>query len=153
MVCGAGLCWLVGPRAYAAGEFCPDYQRENKALARKIKEDLKAYARSEGVPDRLMYLYDQLGDCPMCLGGDAEHPILPAIHIQYVDNDSPAKPAGLRTLKAYMTGWSADLEYEARQGMRDGYSGCSTWPSRGVAAPGSCGRRIIHTSSTPGMDV
>jgi hypothetical protein len=117
----SGLLCIASSTALTNGEYCPDYQRENKELAREIKEDLKAYARSQGVPERLLYLYDQLGDCLECLGGDREHPILPVILIHYVEDANPRKPAALRGTRAWMTGWSADLEYRARHDMRDGF--------------------------------
>ncbi|HNP37437.1 MAG TPA: S8 family peptidase [Woeseiaceae bacterium] len=104
----------------AAGEVCDDYVREDKAYGARVKADLKRYARSQGVPERLMYLYDQLGDCPVCLGGNAEHPILPFIYIVYAP-DAGVRANGLRNIRHRGTAWSADEEYGARQGMRDGY--------------------------------
>ncbi len=106
--------------ACASGEFCPEYNREDKVYGARVKADLKRYASSQGVPERLMYLYDQLGDCPECLGGDAEHPILPYLYIVY-SPDAQVRAGGLRNVRNRGTGWSADEEYAARQGMRDGY--------------------------------
>lgn len=110
---------LSAAPAYGLGEACPDYHREDKALGARVKADLKRYARSQGVPERLMYLYDQLADCPACLGGDALHPILPYMYIVY-SGDPPVRVPGFGSIKSRGTGWSADEEWAARQGMRDG---------------------------------
>jgi len=114
------LASIGSDSACAAGEACPDYHREDKAYAARVKADLKRYARSQGVPERLMYLYDQLGNCPACLGGDAEHPILPYLYIVYSPG-AEDRSRGLRNIRVRGTAWSADEEYGARQGMRDGY--------------------------------
>lgn len=108
-------------QAPGMGEACPEYQRKNVPLAKQIKEDLKADARLNGLPERLMYLFDQLGDCPMCIGGSRENPIWPVIVIDYVDNDHPNKPRSLRNRKSIMVPWTGDMEYLAREGMREGY--------------------------------
>lgn len=110
---------LSAAPAHGLGEACPDYHREDKVLGARVKEDLKRYARSQGVPERLMYLYDQLADCPACLGGDALHPILPDMYIVY-SGDPPVRVPGFGSIKHRGTGWSADEEWGARQGMRDG---------------------------------
>lgn len=108
----------AGP-AWGLGEACPDYHREDKILGARVKADLKRYARSQGVPERLMYLYDQLADCPACLGGDTNNPILPYMYIVY-SGDPPVRVPGFGSIKHRGTGWSADEEWAARQGMRDG---------------------------------
>lgn len=105
--------------ACALGEACPDYHREDKALGARVKTDLKRNARSEGVPERLLYLYDQLADCPACLGGDANNPILPYIFIVF-DEDAEMILPGFGPISHRGTAWNADQEYAARQGMRDG---------------------------------
>lgn len=115
------LLTLLTPAVTGAEEICDDYQRKDIPLARQIKADLKAEARRNGLPERLMYLFDQLGDCPMCIEGDREHPIWPVIVIDYVDNDHPKKPGSLKNLKNIMVPWTGDMEYLARQGMREGY--------------------------------
>ncbi|MEZ5570163.1 MAG: S8 family peptidase [Halioglobus sp.] len=102
----------------AAGEYCSDWEREDKARAAEIKAQMKATARSMGVPERLMHLYDELPDCEMCL---EDSPAVPSITLHYVPNSDPKKTAALRNVKALSAVWSADLEFEARYGMREGY--------------------------------
>ncbi|MEQ9462806.1 MAG: S8 family peptidase [Haliea sp.] len=102
----------------AAGEYCSDWEREDKARAAEIKAQMKATAHSMGVPERLMHLYDELPDCEMCL---EDSPAVPSITVYYVPNSDPKKTAALRNIKALSAVWSADLEFEARYGMREGY--------------------------------
>lgn len=105
--------------ACAAGEYCDDYWREDPALGARLKAELKRNARAEGVPERLMYLYDQLPNCPACIGGDALHPTLPYMVIVYADDAGISSP-GFGPIKSRGTEWNPDDEYAARQGMRDG---------------------------------
>jgi len=106
--------------ACAAGEYCDDYWREDPALGARLKAELKQNARAEGVPERLLYLYDQLPNCPACIGGDAQNPILPYMVIVYTDDAGITAP-GFGPIKSRGTAWNPDDEYAARQGMRDGY--------------------------------
>lgn len=107
--------------AYAQGTvscgFCSEAYCYNPEAGRKWKEYKKARARAEGLPERLLALFDRLDDCEACIRNAPDW-----VHIQYVyDKKAYEKKYGRAApYDSRSMPWSRDLEMKIREEMKDG---------------------------------
>ena len=111
------LLSIVPDTAYAQCKNCPPFYCENPELAKKALERKKANARSQGLPERLLKLFDRLDKCQGCIENAPDW-----VHITWsVDKEKFKKDRGREAdYNTISMPWSAELEKKIRDDMRKG---------------------------------